>query len=316
MNFRVIFFLFILAITIIFGGYFQKSTVQIINQRSLLKKIDHLLDKKLDYYFHWRLPTFSSEHSSTIIHTNDGHRLYLDMREPFMALHILEHGEWETPLRRVLCKELKKGMVFIDVGANIGVHTLYATSLVGSSGRVIAVEPSPITREILRKNLEINGLLDRVQIVPFAISNKDDEITTFEYFKEHPAMSGLKVSELTLRQHNGSIERVEVKTLTIDGLVEKYQVIPDLIKIDVEGYERAVLQGCRRTIEKFPQVRFIVEYGRTMAEAVLNKGVGKEIAEFLGFYGFKVSRIDENQLCPMTLAQFSEDLGGDYIFSR
>lgn len=278
--------------------------------------LEKMLDEKFDFYFRWRLPIQFSENSNTYIHTNDGHRLYLDTKEPFMSLHILEHGEWETPVRRELKRELQKGGVFVDIGANIGLHTLYATTLIGETGKVIALEPHPVTRELLRKNLEINGLLDRVTISPLAVSNEDDATVLFEYFAEHPAMSGLKVSQEILEKFNGTLERINVNTITVDTLIERCAVVPDLIKIDVEGFEYSVLQGCVKTIQTHKNVRFLVEYEKLMAESVMQPGIGQKIAEFFEERKFNIFRIDEKGLYPLSYAEFLLEKRGDYIFSR
>ncbi|ACS87776.1 FkbM family methyltransferase [Musicola paradisiaca] len=278
--------------------------------------IQKRLDEKLGFYFRWRLPVQFSEQGQTFIHTNDGHRLFVDTKEPFMTLHLLEHGEWETPVRRELQRLLSPGSTFIDVGANIGLHTLYATTLIGESGRIIALEPHPVTRALFRENLEINGLLDRVTISPLAISNEDNSTVLFEYFVEHPAMSGLRISKEILEKFNGTIERTEVNTITIDTLVSQHGVAPDLIKIDVEGFEYSVLEGCRETINNYPQVRFLMEYEKVMAESVMRPGIGSEIAHFFESKGFHVYRVDANELHAMSYIEFSNDSRGDYVFSR
>lgn len=235
----------------------NQSQLNNIQSEAFDKILQLRLEEKLDYYFRWRFPIQLSDNSSVFMHTNDGHRLYVDNKEAFMTLHLLEHGEWESPFRRELKKYLSESYTFIDIGANIGLHTLLATSLIGINGRVLALEPHPITRELLRKNLEINGLLERVTILPFAASDEDDSLVKFEYFTEHPAMSGLKVSKEILNKFSGTLETIDVKTITVDSLVERYNIVPNLIKIDVEGFEYSVLQGCIKTIENYQNICFL-----------------------------------------------------------
>lgn len=302
------------------AAFKPKQAIQFSINAAQLESFDQIiqkrLDEKLNFYFRWRLPVQFSENSQIFIHTNDGHRLYVDTKESFMALHLLEHGEWETPLRRELKKKLSPGDTFIDIGANIGLHTLYATSLIRDNGHVIALEPHPVTRKLLRKNLEINGLLNRVTVLPFAVSNEDDSIVPFEYFIEHPAMSGLKVSKDILENFNGTLEKIDVNTITVDTLVERYGIIPDVIKIDVEGFEYFVLEGCTQTIEKHKTVCFFIEYEKRMAESVTRSGIGLEIANFFKARKFDIYRVDDTDLYPLTYEQFSIETRGDYIFSR
>jgi FkbM family methyltransferase len=285
-----------------------------------VERLDRLvqqrLDEKLNFYFRWRLPLQLAKGSETYLHTNDGHRVYADTNEPFMTLHLLEHGEWETPVRRVLNQLLKPGSTFVDVGANIGLHSLYASLIVGKAGSVIALEPHPLTRSILNRNLEVNGLLELVKSLPYAASNEDDKEAKFEYFNEHPAMSGLRVSPEVLNKFNGTVNIIEVTTITIDSLLIRQEVSPDLIKIDVEGFEYSVLQGCYQTIEKYPKVHFLIEYERSMARAVMNRDVGFEISEFFSSRNFRVFKVQADCLMPLTYAQFVLEERGDYVFSR
>lgn len=274
------------------------------------------LDEKLNYYFKWRFPLSIADHSSTLIHTNDGHRLYIDPKEPFMTIHLLEHGEWETPVRREIRQELAAGSTFVDIGANIGVHALFANMLVGPDGHVVAVEPHPVTRALLHKNLDINGMLGNTAILPYAISDVSDAVVAFEYFTEHPAMSGLKVAQTVLDRLHGTLETVNVNTLTLDELISRHQIEPDLIKVDVEGFEFSVLQGASQTIEDFPNVRFLIEYEKAMAESVLRPGVGAEIASFFQDRGFEVYKVAEDSRLKMTFEEFASDARGDYLFAR
>ncbi|MBU6957216.1 FkbM family methyltransferase [Pseudomonas sp. CVAP len=294
----------------------EKSTVLVPDLGQIDRLLQSRLDEKLSFYFKWRMPLSFPVGGKTFIHTNDGHRLYVDPNEPFMTLHLLEHGEWETPVRRELRRELTAGATFIDIGANIGLHALFAAALVGETGRVFAVEPHPVTMEMLRQNLEINGLLDRVLLSQVAVSNVDDATVTFEYFAEHPAMSGLKVSQEILEKFHGTLEKIDVHTITLDSLVERAGLTPDLVKIDVEGFEYTVLEGCVQTINKFPNVRFLMEYEKVMAESVMRPGIGAEIAEFFQEKGFKVSKVGADNLVPLTYGEFVVDQRGDYIFSR
>lgn len=284
-------------------------------EKSVFESIQTRMDQRLQYHLRWKHPIQLSP-NKVFMHTNDGHRIFLDMKEPFMALHMLEHGEWETPLRRELAKVLKEGKVFIDVGANIGLHSLYASTLVGRSGSIFALEPHPVTYNQLRKNIEINGLLDLVKTLPLAVSNQDDKTVPFEYFLEHPAMSGLKISKEILNKFEGTYEVTDVRTVTIDALVSSNSINPDLIKIDVEGFEYAVIQGCIDTINNFPEIVFFVEYEKIMAESVMYPGVGKDIANFFESHGFLVSRIDESGLIKLTYSEFIAESRGDYIFRR
>src|SRR5262245_27539814 len=87
-------------------------------------------------------------------HSKDGHRLFLDARDLHISLHVLEHGCWEDHVREVMRRVLRPGANFSDVGANIGLHTLFAASIVGPAGRVISFEPLPHMFDTLHRNVD------------------------------------------------------------------------------------------------------------------------------------------------------------------
>ena len=282
-------------------------------KRELVDLIDQTIARKIRS----EVPLFLHNNSRLFMHTLDGHRLLLDAREKFMALHLLEHGSWEDHIRFAIRALLPAGGTFIDVGANIGVHTLYASTVIGPNGKILAFEPSPATREICRENLEINGLLDQVVLSDFALSEKDGELVDFEHFDQHPAMSGFKIPEERLTKFAGSKNRIRVKTTTIDSIVAALSSPPDLIKIDVEGFELQVLKGSQSTIENCGNVSYIVEYEKALATSVLGFDPINTIFEFFSKNGFNAYSIESNcSFRIIDLANIEAETGVDYLFTK
>src|SRR5262249_10048037 len=88
--------------------------------------------------------------------------LYCSRHDHAVLANINDGGGFEPGLRRLLERVLEPGMVFLDVGAHLGLHTLAAGRHVGKSGRVFSFEPTPVTYELLCRTLRLNGLNDRV----------------------------------------------------------------------------------------------------------------------------------------------------------
>jgi FkbM family methyltransferase len=131
-------------------------------------------------------------------------------------------------------RELTPGDVFFDIGANVGYYSILASRLVGETGIVVACEP--LARNI--SNLERHVTLNRatnVKVLAFACSN-ENSITSFSL--GHNTATGHIGA-------NGNASSILVPTITLDTLAKKMNVRPNVIKIDVEGAEMAVLEGAQ-----------------------------------------------------------------------
>jgi FkbM family methyltransferase len=131
-----------------------------------------------------------------------------------------------------VCTEIvqQRNLVY-DVGANIGAYAMLFSRLVGPSGKVIAFEPSPAVAKDLRANLALNGMAN-VDVVESAVG-AEEGTARFDPVGGESAIGHVSAS--------GS---VTVKILALDGIGGD----PDVIKIDVEGYESQVLLGSTKTI--------------------------------------------------------------------
>ncbi len=151
-------------------------------------------------------------------------------------------GMYEAKSICVFRSQLRQGMRVLDVGANMGIYTILAASVVGRGGSVIAVEPDPVAISFLKSNVLENGYIDTVTIVERAASNVVG--VGHLYSTSGSGRSSLAANRSTRTEH---ATELEVKTMSIDDLLCGNRV--DLTKIDVEGAEISVLEGMSRTIE-------------------------------------------------------------------
>jgi FkbM family methyltransferase len=172
-----------------------------------------------------------------------------------LVARLVETGELERGTRQLLTRLLEPGHVFVDVGANVGLHTLAACRALGGGGRVIAFEPFAPTVELLRKSIWINGFADVVDVRQSAVSSHEGR---------QPLFLGATTAHhslIPLTLHTGADpSSVEVPTIPLDRSVDFGHPV-SVIKIDVEGAELAVLAGARALIEHNPDVAIIVEFG-------------------------------------------------------
>jgi FkbM family methyltransferase len=191
----------------------------------------------------------------------------------------------EADVYEEIIARLPDGGLFVDVGANVGLHTILAAFHMGQSGKVLAVEPVPANLELLRKNLQLNGLLDMCQIFPFALTETGDLSIRMTV---EPGLSPAASISPTGRNTENSIS---VATKTLDDICEAAEKIPDLIKIDVEGAEHEVLKGARRTLALGPDL--LIEVHRY---ALPQFGSSEEaLTEYLLSFGYRQVRLPKDK---------------------
>lgn len=123
----------------------------------------------------------------------------------------------------------------VDVGANIGNHTLFWSAVAGA--RIIAFEPNPKALTLLRSNLELNDLAGRVELHAVALGSRDGRGDVVD-------CNPLNMGTATVA-HSGHGE-IEIRRL--DDVIGQRHI--DLIKIDVEGMEVEVLRGAQATLRR------------------------------------------------------------------
>jgi FkbM family methyltransferase len=184
-------------------------------------------------------PYVSSECQTTRNRSRFGIQFQLDLTDK-VAREIYYHG-FSGRDRRALHKLIRHGQQILDVGAHVGYFSLLFAKWVGTAGSIHSFEPSPKTRDRLLKNSSLNPeLRERIQIHGLGLSDRDG----FASIASPDATnSGCNYIDF----HTG-----DIKITTLDHFVEANRINQiDLIKVDVEGSECALLNGARNTLRRF-----------------------------------------------------------------
>jgi FkbM family methyltransferase len=192
---------------------------------------------------------------------------------------------YEQPVTELLIRNLKKGMCFIDVGASLGYYTVIASKVVGTQGMVYAFELDEFNYSVLQKNLEINKCTN-VKAYHTAVSDAKGKV---RYVRETDSASPwhhLTYSYVVPKGNN----IVTVDCISLDEFCTKANVIPNIVKIDVEGAELEVFNGMKRLLS-YPGIKLFCEvhprrlahFGHTVKQVVdkLYES-GMEVFEIMG----------------------------------
>ena len=182
---------------------------------------------------------FEFEYSSDSVRRFEAHGFYFSVT-PRFEYHYINSRGFEKVTVALFEAMLNRHSRVIDIGAHYGYYSVVAASI-AREGTVIACEPVPFNRNILRINIRDNELSNVIIDLGIAISSETGirefniaEASDNSGFGEHP--------------NTRVLEKINVQTLTLDELTCKYGVKPDIIKIDAEGHENEILDGAVRTL--------------------------------------------------------------------
>jgi FkbM family methyltransferase len=140
---------------------------------------------------------------------------------------------WE---RHVIDTYLPRGGVFVDVGANIGAHSLWAAHRVGPEGRVLAYEAEPANFASLTGNIDLNGFEKIVTAQQVGVADASTTLTL------QLNLAGNSGGHSFLAPPAGASDAIEVSCEPLAALIDKSGVARvDFMKLDIEGFELRVL---------------------------------------------------------------------------
>jgi FkbM family methyltransferase len=228
-----------------------------------------------------------------LLRTVNGYKMFVDARDVSIAPHLILDGAFEEYTDAVLRTIVRPGMHILEIGANVGVFTLLMAHRTGSKGSVLSFECDPELAQLVRDNLEINGLAHIGSVDERAVS---DSAGTMRFFSAiHHRGNGTLVEGLEqIPRMNLERREIEVQSTTVDAIVKEYNRRFDLVKIDAEGAETAILRGGSTLFaDRGLPLRVIVEF----APAFISSA-GDDPAAYLDrfeAYGFTIERIDERR---------------------
>ncbi|MGK7869557.1 FkbM family methyltransferase [Falsiroseomonas sp. E2-1-a20] len=222
--------------------------------------------------------------------TPDGERLHVPAGGRYTSVSIYLMRDRSEPELALLDRLIGPGGQMLDIGANIGIYTLRAATLVGRSGRVIAVEPGREALRALRANLALNDM-PQVTVLPVALAAEEGVAQLY-----HVAL-GNDPQAFSLLPQKGDVASEQVVTRTLDSILDEVGATRlDLIKMDVEGLELAVLRGGAASLARLkPMIIFEIN----AAAALEANGASHDVFDLLLAAGYRIHRAEAGRLVPV-----------------
>src|SRR4051812_17386523 len=218
-----------------------------------------------------------------LVRLSTGEYLCVDT-STFEALGYILGWEHEADVIRVFRTFLNQRSVVLDIGANFGLYTALAGSIVRNRGKLYAFEGNPRIFESLQRTIVANDLYFNPNVIAANLLVSDETGRGLLHYSAN-LPSGGTMSDVALS--GGMRHTVEVPMTTIDDFLPPDLPV-DLVKIDVEGHEPLVLRGMERTIARSPSIRIVIEF----AENLLAHTVGTAgFIDYIRGLGFAICRV-------------------------
>ena len=206
--------------------------------------------------------------------------------------------------------EKKENLIFWDIGANIGLYSIY-NSLKNKNSKTICFEPSTSNLRILSRNISINNLEKNIKILPIPLTNKENCFLTMNEsdFIEGGSLNSFG-EKFDFEGKDFKINmRYQVLGTTINNLIDnKILEIPDYIKIDVDGIEHLILEGGSKYLKNNKLKSISVEINENFRDQY------EKVLKMMRENDFKILHKKNNEKMLTINSKFSKVF--NYVFIR
>ncbi|MGL5794188.1 MAG: FkbM family methyltransferase [Waterburya sp.] len=225
---------------------------------------------------------------SLLLQSPDAYKLIHNIKNNYLlSFYLNKVHEPDFNAFKLICHE--QPQVFLDIGANVGMSALSFFTL-KSNAKVISFEPNPVNYPYLDR---LDEKFDNFQYIPVGLGDKSDfldfyfpiyngkEMTALGSCDYEKAKSWLNHNTVYFFDNSKlKMEKIRVEIQTLDS----FQLQPDFIKIDVEGFEHQVLLGAKETINTFRPILLI--------EGVVQ---GDKVDQLFQEWGYEIYKFDNNR---------------------
>ncbi len=236
----------------------------------------------------------------------DGHHIFVDPHDRTVGSHLIAHGFWEQWIHNVVCSLVSPGDRVVEVGANLGYYTIALAVNVGANGHVTAFEGNPRMCRLMRRTMEFNGYIDRVDIINKAATDVAGPIS----FSISRTNSGGGHTAAHPGWAPPDMEQIEVEGVRLDDVIEGDV---DFLRMDAEGSEPLILRGAERLLRN-PNLTVVMEWDVFQMSA---RASVPDLVEWLSQMGYRFWQIKTDaSLTPVMVGDMPSLSACDVVMSR
>jgi FkbM family methyltransferase len=218
---------------------------------------------------------------------NLGGAYEIDFRSHIL-LRVLRKKTYEPELVELAARYLDPERDVLDIGANVGLLTVFFARSIQPPHKVLSVEPTPLAQSYLRRNIERNAVAEKVVVFDGLVTEKPGsyELHVIPGKEEYSSLGNIVHKSTTGEQSR----TIQVAGETVDHLVGRFGVRPGFVKIDTEGAELFVLRGAIQTLRRERPVLLMELSDRLLASLGCSS---EQVFALLRENGYRVVNADD-----------------------
>ena len=236
----------------------------------------------------WRARKLHGKDAFPFTYKNVSFSIMLDSHNGLVDKEIFASGVYEKEVMDVYLDKIHAGDTYVDIGANIGEHSLFASYVVGVTGHVISFEPITYIRQQFEESIKLNNI-QNISVKPFACGNITETKTL------HLEAGNIGASSLVPLADKKHESTEEIRIVRADDVLKEFGKV-DFIKIDTEGYEYNVIQGLEQTLSQY-HPSLLIEYSPMFYTRNMQDGThdGLRMLETLQKYGYSLTDLGTHE---------------------
>lgn len=211
----------------------------------------------------------------------------------FVPMGRRQHEAEESLVMELVAEGWFAGRIVYDVGGDQGLYALAFADAVGEEGQVLCYEPVPASQRKIQENIAVNRLQAPILLRPVAVGATAGSLTLAIPGSESALTSADPAIIETFGKNTGRVQSIEVPVVTLDAEIAAGRPIPSFVKIDVEGFELAVLEGMHELATAHRPRLLIEMHGADEERKLAN---ARDVVAWLLEHGYVVRHVESDTI--------------------